>query len=130
MNTAFLVLFLMSPQLVMGNLILEKTLPPKLVPIQVRIDFGFLDKPLIEKEVIIKEGTTPRDALKESVSVEEGFVCCKDNEVKGIGGISADPMKNRWWRLKINGSSKNASPLKSHLKAGDVMEWVYFEDAQ
>ena len=45
-------------------------------------------------------------------------------------GVRIDPMQNRWWQLKINGTSKNASPHKSHLKAGDVMHWIYFEDKQ
>lgn len=100
------------------------------VPITVRIDFGPADRPSIEKQILIQDQSTPKEAIKSFISIQEGFVCCHDNEIKGIDGVSADPIKNRWWRLKINGDSRNVSPEKSKLKAGDVMEWVYFEDVQ
>lgn len=125
-----LLLLLACPQLTTGNLIFTAALPTKWVPIQVRIDFGPAGKPLLEREVQILEGATPKEALKQIVPIVEGSACCDPAEVKGIDGVTIDPMENRWWRLKINGTSKKASPHKSHLKAGDVMEWVYFQDAQ
>lgn len=100
------------------------------IPITVKIDFGPADRPAIEKKISVRNQSTPKEALKNFISVEEGFVCCHNKEIKGIGGVNADPVKNRWWRLKINGDSKNVNPEKSKLKAGDVMEWSYFEDAQ
>lgn len=101
-----------------------------MVPVQVRIDFGPAGKPLIEKEISIREGATPKEALKKICTVQQGAACCDPAEVKGIDGVTIDPMQNRWWRLKINGTAKKASPHKSRLKAGDRMEWIYFEDKQ
>ena len=113
-----------------GCLHAEPPAAEAMVPITVKIDFGPAEKPSVEQKISIKEGATPNEALKAFLPVEQGAICCDAKEIKTINGVAADPVKNRWWRLKINGTSKNASPYKSHLKAGDVMEWIYFEDAQ
>jgi len=130
MTSTFIFLLLATPQLTTGNFLSSLIIPPKMVPIEVRIDFGPAGKLAVQKEILIREGLTPRQALEQIFPVEKGAACCHPAEVKGIDGVSIDPMKNRWWRLKINGTSKNASPHKSHLKAGDVMHWIYFEDKQ
>ena len=130
MSLTFLLFLLASPQAMTGNLLFVSAIPPKIVPIKVRIDFGPAGKPAIEKEIVIREGATPKEALRKICPIVAGATCCDPAEVKGIDGVSVDPLQNRWWRLKINGTAKHASPHKSHLKAGDVMEWVYFEDKQ
>ena len=130
MSLALLILLLASPQVTTGNFIFTSVLPPKMVPITVHIDFGPAGKSLVEKEIKVPEGATPKQALQGMTPVVEGSACCDPAEVKGIDGVTIDPMKNRWWILKINGTKKNASPHKSHLKAGDRMEWIYFEDQQ
>ena len=130
MSVVLLILLLASPQVTTGNFLFKTALPPKMVTITVRIDFGPAGKPIVEKEITIPEGATPKEALSKICPIEGGAACCHPGEVKGIDGVSIDPMRNRWWRLKINGTAKNASPHKSHLKAGDVMEWIYFEDRQ
>jgi len=130
MNLALLLLLLATPQLTTGNLLSPYIIPPKIVPIQVSIDFGPAGKPAVAKEVMIREGATPRQALEQMFPVEKGAACCHPAEVMGINGVRVDPMKNRWWRLEINGTSKGASPYKSHLKAGDSMRWFYFEEKQ
>ena len=125
-----LLLILASPQVTAGNLLFKSALPPKMVTVQARIDFGPAGKPLIEKNITVREGATPKEALKKICAVEGGATCCHPAEVRGIDGVSIDPIQNRWWRLLINGTSMKASPHKSHLKAGDRMEWVYFEEKQ
>ena len=130
MNVVLLLLFLASPSLTAGNYFFTAVLPRKMVSLTVRVDFGPAEMPTIEKEIMIPEGATPKEALKRVCPIEAGAACCHPAEVKGINGISMDPMRNRWWILKINGSKKNASPHKSHLKAGDRMEWIYLEDKQ
>ncbi len=130
MSYLLLLLLLASPQVSAGNFIFISVLPPKMVPITVRIDFGPAGKSLVEKEIKVPEGATPKQALQGMIPIVEGSACCDPAEVKGIDGVTIDPLENRWWILKINGTKKNASPHKSHLKAGDRMEWVYFEDQQ
>ncbi len=130
MSPTVLLFLLVSPQLVAGNLLSASLVPAKMVPTTVRIDFGPAGKPSIEKEIKIPEGATPKQALAKICPFQSGATCCDPAEVKGIDGVSVDPLQNRWWQLKINGTRKNASPHKSHLKAGDVMEWIYFEDKQ
>ena len=130
MTLALLMLLLTSPQVSAGNFIFTSSLPPKMIQIEAIVDFGPAGKPALHKQIIIREGTTPKEALKQILPVESGAACCHPAEVKGIGGVSIDPMKNRWWKLRINGNTRHASPHKSHLRTGDVMEWTYFEDRQ
>jgi len=130
MSYVLLFLILASPQVTAGNLLFKAALPPKMITVQARIDFGPAGKPVIEREVTVPEGATPKEALKKICEVTGGAACCHPAEVKGIDGVLIDPLQNRWWKLLINGTSKKASPHKSHLKAGDRMEWVYFEDKQ
>ena len=130
MSIALLLLLLATPQLTTGNLLSPYVVPPKRVPIQVSIDFGPAGKPAVDKEIIIREGSTPRQVLEQIFPVEKGAACCHAEEVKGIDGVSIDPLKNRWWKLELNGTTKNASPYKSYLKAGDRMRWIYFEETQ
>ena len=130
LNLGVLTFFLTCPQTTAGNLLLNSSLPPRMVPITVRIDFGPAHKPVKVQKVTVRDGASPKEALKEVFPVEEGATCCHPEEVKGIDGVSVDPLKNWWWRVLINGTGKNVSPQKSHLKAGDIMEWIYFEDAQ
>ena len=101
-----------------------------MVPVEIRVDFGPAGRPPVKKEMRVPEGATPKEALKKICAVEGGAACCHPAEVKGINGVSIDPMQNRWWKLLINGSAKGASPHKTHLKSGDRMEWIYFEDRQ
>ncbi|MBI4115528.1 MAG: DUF4430 domain-containing protein [Candidatus Omnitrophica bacterium] len=130
MSYVILILFLLSPQVTTGNLLLISTLPPKMVPVTVKIDFGPAQKSSVSREIVVPEKITPKDALRKVLPVVDGAACCKSEEVKAIDGVAIDPAQNRWWRLKINGTTKNASPYKSHLKAGDLVEWEYFEDLQ
>ena len=130
MSYLLVLLLLASPQVTMGNLLFTAALPLKIVPITVKVDFGPAARPAIEKEMRIREGATPKEVLKQIFPIAEGKACCDPAEVKGIDDVLVDPMQNRWWKLKINGTTEKASPHKSHLKAGDRMEWIYFEDQQ
>jgi hypothetical protein len=128
MNLALLLLFLATPQLAMGNLLFTKALPTKMVTVALRVDFGPAERPSVEREVKIPEGANAKAPLKEVFPITEGEICCHPGEVKGIDGVMSDPLEKRWWRLKINGDSFRASPHRSRLKAGDQVEWVYFQD--
>lgn len=130
MSYLLVLLLLASPQVTTGNLLFTSALPPKMVPITVKIDFGPAGKSAIEKEITIREGATPKEALRQISPITEGKACCDPAEVKGIDGVLIDPMQNRWWKLQINGTTKKVSSHKSHLKAGDRIEWIYFEDSQ
>ena len=124
MAAYFLLFFsLISPQLVVGQMLFENSLSAKMITIHVRVDFGPAG-PAVEKEVLVRERSTPREALEKILPIQKGAACCHPEEVRGIDGVFIDPLSNRWWRLKINGTTRNASPHKSRLKAGDVTEWL------
>jgi hypothetical protein len=121
---------LAGPQITSGTLIFTHLFPPKIVSVSLRVDFGPARASVLEKEVRVREGATPKEALRQMLPFTEGEVCCHPAEVKGIDGVMSDPEAKRWWRLKINGDSVRASPYRSRLKAGDSVEWVYFEDTR
>ncbi|MBI4398593.1 MAG: hypothetical protein HY586_05660 [Candidatus Omnitrophica bacterium] len=121
--------FLVSPQVMSGSFLAVSSMPPTTIPITVHIDFGPAGKPSIERSIQIKNRSTPKEALREIFPIQEGAGCCDPREVSTIDGVGIEPLKNRWWRFTINGS-RNVSPYRSRLKAGDHMKWVYFEEAQ
>lgn len=126
MNAVFLFLLLVTPQLAAGGSLAAFLFPPRLIPVTLTIDFGPAGKPKIEKEIQVREGTPPKEALEKICKVEDGKVCCHPGEVKGIDGVAIDPLQDLWWRLEINGEGRAASPHKSRLKAGDRVAWIYY----
>ena len=130
LNFVFLFLILSSPQVTAGNLLVEFSMPSQLIPVTIQIEFGPAGKGLSRREIFIPNRSTPKQALSKIFPIEEGAICCNPGEVKGIDGVRVDPLKNRWWKSKINGSEKKPSPQRSHLKAHDLVEWIYFEDIQ
>jgi hypothetical protein len=129
---ALLLAFLVAgPQMTAGNSAADLTLARQTVSITVRVDFGPAARPAVEMVVRVpRKNATPGEAVKQAFPVEKGAICCHPEEIKGIGGVSADPLNNRWWRVAVNGQSKNVSPHKTRLKSGDVVLWTYFQDAQ
>ena len=125
-----LVLMFSSPQTLAGNYIAQYAMPPRMISITLNVDFGPAGKPAYFQKLQVRDGSTAKQAVLQAFPLEYGAVCCHPEEVKGIDGVSVDPLNNYWWRLKINGTSKKVSPYKTHLKAGDVVEWIYFEESQ
>lgn len=97
--------------------------------IEVKVDFGPAGKPVHSEKIYVEKGTTPKEAVLQVFPVQSGKTCCSFREIMEIGGVRADPAKNRWWTCTVNGSKK-VSPQEKKLKAGDVVEWKYVEDAQ
>jgi len=95
--------------------------------VEVRVNFGPAGKPAVEKKIDIRGYSTPKEALKEILPVEEGQVCSSPREVKGIDGVMSDPARSLWWHVEVNGS-QNVSSYKTRLRAGDLVEWVYEEE--
>ncbi len=126
MKKIFLIFVFMIFQVAFANL----SSAENMIPVTVKVDFGPAAKPAVEKQIMIEDKGTPKEATAAAFPVKEGATCCDPKEVSTIDGVAADPMKNLWWRLKINGTSKNASPHRSRLKANDVVEWIYFKEEQ
>lgn len=105
----------------------EKT--PKRLPVVVRVDFGTAGKPVREEQLLVDEGTTPKDAVSLVFPIQSGATCCNTRELAAIDGIWADPAQNRWWTCRINGSTK-IGPFRTELHSGDQVEWVYVEQSQ
>lgn len=99
----------------------------KTFPIQMKVDFGPAGKPLHEETLYVEKGTTPKEAVSQVFPVLSGKACCSFREVIEIGGVRVDPAKKLWWICLLNGS-KNVSPQRKKLKAGDVVEWKFIQD--
>ena len=99
------------------------------IPVTVRVDFGPANKPTVEQQFDVDEGSTPKDAVSLLVPIQSGEVCCDTREVLAIDGVRPDPAKNWWWNCRLNGTS-TVSAHKTQLKAGDTVEWFYHEVLQ
>ena len=101
----------------------------KTFPIQMKVNFGSLDKPDYEDTIYIEQGTTPKEAVSQVFPVLSGMACCSFREVIEIGGVRINPAKNLWWTCTVNGSRK-ISPQNKKLRPGDTVEWKYIQDSQ
>ena len=45
--------------------------------------------------------------------------------VEAIGGVSSDPVKNRWWYFDVNGYRSNVAAERYLVKNGDRVRWLY-----
>lgn len=103
---------------------------PQIFEISLKVDFGPAGKPGFEdKKFQIEKDTTAKEAVSQVYPVLSGRGCCSLREVIGIGGVSIDPLKNRWWVCELNGTRK-FSPHKKKLEPGDRVEWKYIQNAQ
>ncbi len=94
-----------------------------------KVDFGPAGKPGYDDMIDVEKGTTPKEAVSQVFPVLSGKACCSFREVIEIGDVGINPAKNLWWICKVNGSKK-ISPHRQKLKAGDVVEWQFIQDAQ
>lgn len=130
--SAGLLIFLLavSPLVGTGRILIAPIEGPPEFAVRLLVDFGPAAKAPVDREVRVPRGATPKEALESVLSVESGAICCHAQEVKGIGGVRADPLKNRWWRCEVNGEGRSVSPHKTRLQAGDLLKWTYFEARQ
>src|SRR3989338_6018965 len=91
---------------------------PATFPIQMKVDFGPAGKPAYDQTIEVEKGTTPKEAVSQAFPILSGKSCCSLKEVIEIDGVQVDSSKGRWWICLVNGS-KNISPQKKKLKAGD-----------
>ena len=99
------------------------------IPVTVRVDFGPANKPTLEQQVLVNQGSTPKDVLSLLVPIQSGEVCCDTREVLVVDGVRPDPSTNRWWTCRVNRST-TISPHQTELQAGDQVEWLYREVPQ
>ncbi|MBI4550103.1 MAG: DUF4430 domain-containing protein [Candidatus Omnitrophica bacterium] len=131
MEALLVALLVAGPQMTAGNSAAGMTVARQIIPVTVRVEFGPANLPAFETVVRLpRKDATPGEAVRQALPAEKGAVCCHPEEIKGIGGVSVDPLNNRWWRVAVNGESKRVSPHKTRLKAGDVVLWTYFQEAQ
>lgn len=74
-------------------------------------------------------GAKPVDILKGFADVETGLVCADAREVTCINGLCWNPHQGKYWSLRVNGDEQHSSPNGTILRDGDLVEWVFVEDA-
>ncbi len=121
--TAFLLMPCLNFAYAMGR-------KPKEFTVEMKVDFGPAGKPGFEdKEFLVENGTTPKEAVSQVFPVLSGRGCCSLREVIAIDGVQIDPLKNSWWVSELNGTRK-FSPQKKKLQPGDRVEWKYIQNNQ
>lgn len=126
MNRGFWLAWLLIICLICPNIALAKE--AETFPVQMKVDFGPAGKPAYDDMIEVEKGTTPKEAVSQVFPVLSGKACCSFREVIEINDVRVDPEKKLWWICLLNGS-KNVSPQKKKLKAGDVVEWKYIQDS-
>jgi len=101
--------------------------PVSQIPVELRVDFGPVGRPLVVRNVKVPGLATPRKALEQLFPVEGGKVCSSPEEVRAIDGVSADPGSRCWWMVEVNGSW-DVNAHRTRLKKGDTVRWIYGED--
>ena len=101
-----------------------------MMDVEVEVDFGPANRPTERRLVQVPEGATPQVATQKLFPTQRGSVCCDPRETASIAGVATDPAKNRWWTLSVNGSKKDVSPYKTHLKPRDIVRWEYRQNEQ
>ena len=102
---------------------------PKRFPVTIQVDFGSAGQPSHQEQVLVDEGTTPKDAVSILFPIQSGEACCNTRELIAINGVRIDPAKNRWWNCRVNGSPQ-VSSFRTEVKPEDRIEWVYAERPQ
>ena len=98
-------------------------------PIRMEVDFGPAGKPSSGQTLYVETGSTPKEAVSQVFPILSGMSCCSVKEVLSIDGVRVEPLKSLWWVCLLNGS-KNISPQKKKLKAGDVVEWKFIHEVR
>lgn len=85
-------------------------------------------KLLFRHHLSLPEGSTVSQALESVYAVKHAVVCCDSRDIWSVNGLAADPYKEKWWIIKVNGNTQNTSSTRK-LSDGDVVELVYMENA-
>jgi len=108
-----------------GAAVLAGGAEPRMIRVQVTIDFGPANKPTLFKVVDVPDGATVLDATKIVASVTQAFVCCDPKDVESINGVKCNPEREGWWLYEVNGSKGPVSAYRFRLAEGDRVRWYY-----
>ena len=95
------------------------------VHITLRVDFGGVGRPALERQVTLPRGSNVVDATRRVAEVEQDWLCCSKDDVWAIGGVGPDTCLDRYWMWKLDGRMGPNFPVKHVLSEGERIEWVY-----
>ena len=95
------------------------------VRVNLRIDFGPLGRPPIEREVALPRGSNLVDATRKLAPLEQDWLCCSKDDVWSIDGVGPDTRLDRYWMWKKDGALGPNFPVKHLLSDGERIEWIY-----
>lgn len=98
---------------------------PEHVRVEVVVDYGPAARPTLRGEIALPPGSTPIDAARALAEVEQGWLCCSDEDVWAIGGVGPDARHDRYWFWKVDGESGQVAPNAHALSDGERIDWVY-----
>jgi hypothetical protein len=93
--------------------------------VTVSIDFGLENRPRIQKNVAVVEGSTVFDVLRIAVPIVTSRKFGMDHFVEEIAGIRNDFASDRGWHFEVNGYRSNVPAERYLVKGGDLIEWLY-----
>ncbi len=95
------------------------------VRVTLRIDFGPLGRPPIQRELALPRGSNLVDATRKVAPLEQDWLCCSKDDVWSIGGVGPDTRLDRYWMWKKDGALGPNFPVKHVLSDGERIEWIY-----
>ena len=93
--------------------------------VTVSIDFGSENRPRIQKNVAVVEGSTVFDVLRMAIPIVTSRKFGMDHFVEEIAGIRNDFASDRGWHFEVNGYRSNVPAERYLVKGGDLIEWLY-----
>ena len=95
------------------------------VAVTVAVDFGPSGHAPHSDQLLVKEGSSPIDALAEAVPVVRGFVSSTKNDVWAVDGVATDKSGGHYWLWQLNGRLASLAPDRYQLRNGDHVTWLY-----
>ena len=76
-------------------------------------------------DVRVREGATALEATRAAVEVEQGWVCCSDEDVWAVAGLPSDPARDGYWSWWLDGELGPGFAHLVPLHDGATVTWRY-----
>lgn len=100
----------------------DRTIP---IAVTVAVDYGPVDRPSEEFSLMVKQRSSPADALAQVKPILQGYVCCTKEDVWSVDGVATDYEQSMYWVWRLNGLPQELAPDRYLLVNGDRVTWVY-----
>ncbi|HVS17578.1 MAG TPA: hypothetical protein VMT18_03175, partial [Planctomycetota bacterium] len=73
----------------------------------------------------VEPGATALSATRRAVAVEQGWVCCSEQDMWAVDGLPSDPARDGWWSWWLDGELGPGFAHAVELHDGATVTWRY-----